>query len=101
MLNLFFHTRCKQMRFCNKICEKEVHTMQKCEKEALAMEKSTEKEPENPSETENLLEKEIKAEIKRKEKYKRRIIRAAKIATSSCFIPSNKSTVMMCEGLKK
>ena len=72
--------------------------MQKCEKEALAMEKSTKKEP---SETEDLLEKEKKAEIKRKEKRKRRSIRAVKIATSSCFIPRNKHTLMMCEALKK
>ena len=72
--------------------------MQKCEKEALAMEKSTKKEP---NETEDLLEKEKKAEIKRKEKQKRRTIRAIKIATSSCFIPSNKNTLMMCEALKK
>ena len=73
--------------------------MQKCEKEALAMEKSTKKE--NPNETEDLLEKEKKAEIKRKEKQKRRTIRAIKIATSSCFIPGNKHTLMMCEALKK
>ena len=51
--------------------------------------------------TEDLLEKEKKAEIKRKEKQKRRTIRAIKIATSSCFIPSNKHTLMMCEALKK
>ena len=72
--------------------------MQKCEKEALAMEKSTKKEP---NETEDLLEKEKKAEIKRKEKRKRRSIRDVKIPTSSCFIPSNKNTLMMCEALKK
>ena len=75
--------------------------MQKCEKEALAMEKSTQKEPENPSETEDLIEKEKKAEIKRKEKQKRRIIKAVKLGTSSCLIPSNKSTVMMFEALRK
>ena len=45
------------MRFCNKHCEKEAHTK----------EKSTKKVPENPSDTEDLLEKEKKAEIKRKE----------------------------------
>ena len=79
------------MRFCNKHCEKEAHTK----------EKSTKKVPENPSDTEDLLEKEKKAEIKRKEKRKRRSIRAVKIATSSCFIPRNKHTLMMCEALKK
>ena len=52
--------------------------MQKSEKEALAMEKSTKKQPEIPNETEDLLEKEIKAEIKRKEKRNRKIIRAVK-----------------------
>ena len=52
--------------------------MQKSEKEALAMEKSTKKQPEIPNETEDLLEKEIKAEIKRKEKRNRKIIRADK-----------------------
>ena len=102
MLNLFFfHARCKQMRFCNKICEKDVHTMQKSEKEALAMEKSTKKQPEIPNETEDLLEKEKKSEIKRKEKRNRKIIRAVKLATSSSFVPNNKHTVMMCEALKK
>jgi hypothetical protein len=54
------------MRFCNKQCEKEAHTK----------EKSTKKEPENPSgETEDLLKKEVEAEMKREEKIKRRIIK--------------------------
>jgi hypothetical protein len=55
------------MRFCNKQCEKEAHTK----------EKSTKKEPENPSgETEDLLKKEVEAEMKREEKIKRRIVKS-------------------------
>ena len=65
MLNLFFHTRCKQTKFCNKQCELEAHTK----------EKSTKKEPENPSGgTEDLLKKEVEAEMKREEKNKRRFL---------------------------
>ena len=69
ILNLFFHTRCKQMRFCNKHCEKEAHTK----------EKSTKKEPENPSDTEDLLKKEIEAEMKRQEKRERQEKRNATV----------------------
>ena len=55
------------MRFCNKQCEKEAHTK----------EKSTKKEPENPSgETEDLLKKEVEAEMKREEKIKRSIVKS-------------------------
>ena len=67
-LNLFFHTRCKEMRFCNKQCEKEAHTK----------EKSTEMVPENPGQTEDLLKKEMEAEMKRGEKRKKINIRRSK-----------------------
>ena len=57
MLNLFFHTRCKQTKFCNKQCELDAHTK----------EKSTKKEHKNLIGTEDLLKKVMEAEMKKQE----------------------------------
>ena len=88
MLNLFFHTRCKQTKFCNKQCELEAHTK----------EKSTKKEPENPSGgTEDLLKKEVEAEMKREEKTKKYINKSRgnvdidKAISSGCYSKSGKT----------
>ena len=55
------HTRCKEVRFCNKHCEKDAHAK-----------KPTEKQPEDPKEyAENLLKKEVEAEMKRNAKIER------------------------------
>ena len=57
------HTRCKEVRFCNKHCEKDAH-----------FKKPTEKQPEDPSNgyAENLLKKEIEAQMKRNAKVEKR-----------------------------
>ena len=91
MLNLFFHTRCKQTKFCNKHCKKEAHTK----------EKSTKKEPENLSNREDFLKMEIEAEMKRQEKRERRRIKDVKMFTSSCFTLNRKTDLKKLENLNE
>ena len=56
-----FNTRCKEVRFCNKLCEKDAHTK-----------KPTEKQPEDPNAiAEKLLMKEVQAEMKRDAKVEK------------------------------
>ena len=56
------HTRCKEVRFCNKLCEKDAHTK-----------KPTEKQPEDPNAiAEKLLKKEVEAKMKKNAKVKRK-----------------------------
>lgn len=56
------HTRCKEVRFCNKHCEKDAH-----------VKKPTEKQPEDPDESaKKLLKQEVEAEIKKNAKVERR-----------------------------
>ena len=56
-----FNTRCKEVRFCNKLCEKDAHTK-----------KPTEKQPEDPDAfAEKLLKKEVEAKMKRNAKVER------------------------------
>ena len=57
------HTRCKEVRFCNKHCEKDAH-----------VKKPTEKQPENPGgeDAENLLKQEVEAEMKQYAKVEKR-----------------------------
>ena len=93
MLNLFFHTRCKQTRFCNRQCEKDLHTK----------EKSTEKvaeNPVNPIETEDLKKKQIEAEMKRREKRQRKIIRSVKMFSSGAQ-PRNKEHMKWLEEARR
>ena len=56
------HTRCKEVRFCNKHCEKDAH-----------VKKPTEKQPENPGgeDAENLLKQEVEAEMKKNAKVEK------------------------------
>ena len=54
------HTRCKEVRFCNKHCEKDAHV------------KPTEKQPEDPEDPEKLLKQEIEAEMKNNAKWERK-----------------------------
>ena len=91
MLNLFFHTRCKQTKFCNKQCELEAHTK----------EKSTKKEPENPSGgTEDLLKKEVEAEMKRQDKKERKTNRIFKMMATSAMSTCQKDILKAFEDLK-
>ena len=56
------HSRCKEVRFCNKHCEKDAH-----------VKKPNERQPEDPKEyAKKLLKQEIEAEMKRKAKVERR-----------------------------
>ena len=68
-----FNTRCKEVRFCNKLCEKDAHTK-----------KPTEKQPEDPNAiTENLLKQEVEAEMKKNAKKERTTARYIKMITST------------------
>ena len=67
------HSRCKEVRFCNKHCEKDAHV------KSL---QPTERQPEDPEEyAKKLLKQEIEAEMKRKAKVERRTNRSRKILT--------------------
>ena len=71
------HTRCKEVRFCNKHCEKDAHAK-----------KPTEKQPEDPKEyAENLLKKEVEAEMKKNAKVERNYNRRLEGA-NHCFLPA-------------
>ena len=76
------HTRCKEVRFCNKHCEKDAH-----------VKKPTEKQPEDPNEyAEKLLKQEVEAQMKKNAKDERR-----PNIFSAC---GNTSTVMKKDGWK-
>ena len=91
MLNLFFHTRCKQTKFCNKQCELDAHTK----------EKSTKKEPENASGTEDLLKNELEAEMKRQDKKERKSNRIFKAMATSGLSTCQKDLLKAFEDLKR
>ena len=55
------HTRCKEVRFCNKHCEKDAH-----------FKKPTEKQPEDPNAiAEKLLKQEVEAQMKKNAKLEK------------------------------
>ena len=75
------HTRCKEVRFCNKTCEKTAH-----------FKKPAEKQPDDPNEyAENLLKKEVEAEMKKNAKYERRRNQDLKLFASGAT-PVDKET---------
>ena len=84
------HTRCKEVRFCNKHCEKSAHA------------KPTEKQPEDPSNryAENLLKKEVEAEMKKNAKLEKNINRWAQ-GNHGFLVTKNKDALKWLEDQKK
>jgi hypothetical protein len=84
------HTRCKEVRFCNKTCEKTAH-----------FKKPAEKQPEDPDEyAENLLKKEVEAEMKKNAKQERHN-KWASIEMSNFTVIKNKDAWKWLEEQKK
>ena len=83
------HTRCKEVRFCKKLCEKDAHTK-----------KPTEKQPEDPSNgyAENLLKKEVEAEMKKNAKVERK---KSQLMDNNNFATSSKGVWNWLEDQKK
>ena len=83
------HTRCKEVRFCNKHCEKDAH-----------VKKPTEKQPEDPDESaKKLLKQEVEAEMKKNAKVERRDNRL--LNHPERLIVSNKDVWKWLEDQKK
>ena len=85
------HTRCKEVRFCNKHCEKSAHAKQ-----------PTEKQPEDPSNgnAENLLKKEVEAEMKKNAKLERNINRWASMGNRDSVVAKNKDALKLLKWLE-
>ena len=86
------HTRCKEVRFCDKHCEKDAH-----------VKKPAEKQPENPSGeyAENLLKQEVEAEMKKNAKVERNHNRWASGKTHGFLVTKNKDAWKWLEDQKK
>jgi hypothetical protein len=84
------HTRCKEVRFCNKLCEKDAHTK-----------KPTEKQPEDPNAiAEKLLKQEVEAQMKRNAKVERSNKRFAN-TPSNRWVALTKDALQWLEDQKK
>ena len=85
------HTRCKEVRFCNKHCEKNAH-----------VKKPTEEQPETPSsDAENLLKQEIDAEMKKDAKKERQTKKMVQLADFEQFGTRNSEQWKFLEDQKK
>ena len=85
------HTRCKEVRFCNKTCEKNAH-----------VKKPAEKQPEDPDEyAEKLLKKEVEAEMKNNAKLERSLNKLASQPKAPFFYIKDKDTWKWLEEQKK